>query len=35
MLEMKSAVIHFQGKAFNPGCLIAYQVGEGPTDKGT
>jgi hypothetical protein len=38
VLEMKSIVIHFQGIAFNPGCLLVYQlagVGGGATDKGT
>jgi hypothetical protein len=38
VLEMKSVVVQFQGKAFNPGCWLAYQrVGAGSeaTDKGT
>jgi hypothetical protein len=38
VLEIKSLVVHFQGKAFNPGHLLAYHVEdvEGrPTGKGT
>jgi hypothetical protein len=38
MLEMKSEVLHFQGKAFNPGHLLEYQlvdIGGGATNKGT
>jgi hypothetical protein len=38
LLEMKSVVFHFQGKLFNHGHLLVYQVadvGGGPTDKGT
>jgi hypothetical protein len=42
LLEIKSVVVHFQGKVFNPewkttGYLFVYQladVGGGPTDKG-
>jgi hypothetical protein len=37
LLEMKSVVVHFQGKAFDPSCLFAYQladIGGGTTDKG-
>jgi hypothetical protein len=38
LLKIKSVVINFQGKAFNPGHLLAYQLADvwgGPTDKGT
>jgi hypothetical protein len=34
LLKIKSVVVHFQGKAFNPGHLLA-DVGGGPPDKGT
>jgi hypothetical protein len=26
VLEIKSAVVHFQGKVFNPSCFLAYQL---------
>jgi hypothetical protein len=38
LLEIKTVVVHFQGKAFNSICLLSYQladVGGGPTHKGT
>jgi hypothetical protein len=38
VLEIKSVVVHLQGKVFNSGHFLAYQiadVGEGPPDKGT
>jgi hypothetical protein len=38
LLKRKSVVVHFLGKASNPGCLLAYQtadIGGGPTDQGT
>jgi hypothetical protein len=38
MLEIKSVVVHFQGKVFNWGGLLEDQlavVGEGATGKGT
>jgi hypothetical protein len=38
LLEIKSVVVHFQGKAFSPICLFSYQpadVAGGETDTGT
>jgi hypothetical protein len=38
MLEIKSVVVHFQGKPFNPVCLLGDQLSDvqgGATDKGT
>jgi hypothetical protein len=38
LLEIKSVVVHFQGKSFGPGRLLGYQragVGGGPPGKGT
>jgi hypothetical protein len=29
LLEIKSVVVHFHGKAYNPGRLLAYQLAEG------
>jgi hypothetical protein len=37
MLEIKSMMVHFQGKAFNPSLLLANQLADvrgGATDKG-
>jgi hypothetical protein len=34
VLEMKSVVVHFRGKAFKPGRMLV-DVGGGATDKGT
>jgi hypothetical protein len=36
LMAIKSVMVHFQSKEFNPGCLLVYQledVGGGPTDK--